>query len=64
MADLKKARPTVDERCNCENYRWLDKQLKSVAVFMWSHNQEPRENRGPFKFCPYCGKGVEIKEGK
>jgi len=50
----------VDERCNCENYQWLDKQLKSVAVFMWSHNQEPRENRGPFKFCPYCGKGVEI----
>ena len=59
-ADLKKVRSTVNERCNCENYRWLDKQLKSVAVFMWSHNQEPRENRGPFKFCPYCGKGVEI----
>ncbi len=45
------------KKCDCDNYKWLDQELKSEAVFLHVHNWK-MENRGPFKFCPYCGKRV------
>jgi NADH pyrophosphatase NudC (nudix superfamily) len=59
-------KPKVNE-CSCDDYKWLDEQLGGMAVFLWAHGQEIKENRGPFKFCPYCGKrthkaGVEVEE--
>lgn len=54
--------PEVDEQCTCESYRWLKQCLLDVVVFMGSHGLPIVETRGPFKFCPYCGKPVRIKE--
>jgi len=51
--------PRVDERCGCDDYKWLQKQLGGQAVFLWAHGQGLKENRGSFKFCPYCGKRVK-----
>jgi hypothetical protein len=53
-------------KCSCDDYKWLSEQLGSMAVFLWAHGQEIKENRGPFKFCPYCGKcirkaGIEVE---
>jgi hypothetical protein len=47
--------PEVDEACDCDDYKWLRGELK------WIYGLTI-ENRGPFKFCPYCGK--RIKEEK
>lgn len=50
-----------EEYCNCGNYKWLCKELESEASFLFVHGIKI-ENRGPFKFCPYCG--LRVKEGK
>jgi len=47
--------------CNCENYKWLDKELGNIAVFLHVHGMKV-ENRGPFKFCPYCGRLVRERK--
>jgi hypothetical protein len=49
---------SVDTVCSCDDYIWLIGQLESMSVFLWAHGEEIRESRGPFKFCPYCGKHV------
>ena len=48
--------------CDCDDYEWLSARLKSMATFLWVHGQGLEENRGPFKFCPYCGKAIKIEE--
>jgi len=55
--------PEVDEICDCDDYKWLKEKLGGMTVFAWVHGQEPKENKGPFRFCPYCGKRVTVKEG-
>jgi hypothetical protein len=50
--------PSEEGFCDCDNYKWLDKELKGEAVFLHVHGWKI-ENRGPFKFCPYCGKRVQ-----
>lgn len=48
-----------EEYCFCDDYKWLNKKLDGMAIFLFIHGQECKENRGPFKFCPYCGKRVK-----
>ena len=59
---LLKHGPELDEACDCNGYKWLNQKLNSWAVFMGIHSQGLTENRGSFKFCPYCGKRVTVKE--
>jgi len=53
---------TEREYCDCDDYKWLSEQMDRVYIFLWAHGQEIKENRGPFKFCPYCGKPIEAED--
>ncbi len=51
--------PKKNVFCSCDDYKWLQEQLYTMAVLAWNHGQGLKENRGHFKYCPYCGKGVK-----
>ena len=47
----------TEKICDCDNYKWLIGELGREATFLYIHGLTI-ENRGSFKFCPYCGKQV------
>ncbi len=48
--------------CDCEDFKVGISQIIELQKLYLNHPWIPRYTGKPFKFCPWCGKVLKIKE--
>ena len=52
----------VEIYCDCVHWKYGFKEIVAQNIYCWHRSAAPGYTAPRFRFCPWCGKEVEVKK--